>query len=119
MPSGSGSVDDHYWVGTHYFHQRDTAKLEKLAGEHAVSTGARLRGIVQEWSLRSAQHELGNFFNNAKVLFLSGTSNYRLASVMAEFTQNLSFADSCSAVGTPGSCIDRVHWNCTRRAVTG
>ena len=99
---GLGLVHDHYWVGTHYFHQRDTAKLEKLAGDTLVSTGARLRRIVQEWSLRSAQHELGNFFNNAKVLFLSGTTDYRLASVMAEFTQNLTFADPVLQFGAPG-----------------
>ncbi|MFZ1866794.1 MAG: hypothetical protein WAU39_21410 [Polyangiales bacterium] len=95
-------VHDHYSVGTRYFHQRDTARLEKLAGDTLVSTGVRLREIVQEWSLRSAQHELGNFFNNAKVLFLSGAANYRLASVMGEFTQNLSFADPVLQFGAPG-----------------
>ena len=99
---GLGLVHDHYSVGTRYFHQRDTARLEKLAGDTLVSTGARLREIVQEWALRSAQHELGNFFNNAKVLFLSGAANYRLASVMGEFTQNLSFADPVLQFGAPG-----------------
>ncbi|MGB8221083.1 MAG: hypothetical protein WCF10_00785 [Polyangiales bacterium] len=99
---GLGLVHDHYSVGTRYFHQRDTARLEKLAGDTLVSTGVRLREIVQEWSLRSAQHELGNFFNNAKVLFLSGAANYRLASVMGEFTQNLSFADPVLQFGAPG-----------------
>ena len=99
---GLGMVHDHYSVGTRYFHQRDTARLEKLAGDTLVSTGVRLREIVQEWSLRSAQHELGNFFNNAKVLFLSGAANYRLASVMGEFTQNLSFADPVLQFGAPG-----------------
>lgn len=99
---GLGMVPDHYWVGTNYFHQRDTEKLVKMAGDTPVTTGARLRGIVQEWSLRSAQAELGNFFNNAKVLFLSGTTNYRMASVMAEFTQNLSFADPVLQFGAPG-----------------
>ena len=99
---GLGLVHDHYSVGTRYFHQRDTARLEKLAGDTLVSTGARLREIVQEWSLRSAQHELGNFFNNAKVLFLSGAANYRLASVMGELTQNLSFADPVLQLGAPG-----------------
>lgn len=99
---GLGLVHDHYSVGTRYFHQRDTARLEKLAGDTLVSTGARLREIVQEWSLRSAQHELGNFFNNAKVLFLSGAANYRLASVMGELTQNLSFADPVLQFGAPG-----------------
>jgi len=99
---GLGLVHDHYSVGTRYFHQRDTDTLEKLAGDILVTTGARLREIVQEWSLRSAQHELGNFFNNAKVLFLSGAANYRLASVMGEFTQNLSFADPVLQFGAPG-----------------
>jgi predicted amino acid dehydrogenase len=99
---GLGMVHDHYWVGTNYFHQRDTSRLEKLAGDIPVTTGARLREIVQEWSLRSAQVELNNFFNNAKVLFLSGTTNYRMASVMAEFTQNLSFADPVLQFGAPG-----------------
>ena len=98
---GLGLVHDHYWVGTHYFPQRDTARLEKLAGDTLVSTGARLREIVQEWSLRSAQQELSSFFNNAKVLFLSGTTNYRLASVMGEYTQNLSFADPVLQFGAP------------------
>jgi len=99
---GLGLVHDHYSVGTRYFHQRDTARLEKLAGDTLVTTGARLREIVQEWSLRSAQHELGNFFNNAKVLFLSGAANYRLASVMGELTQHLSFADPVLQLGAPG-----------------
>jgi predicted amino acid dehydrogenase len=98
---GLGMVKDHYWVGTNHFHQRDTARLEKLAGGTLISTGARLREIVQEWSLRAAQAELGNFFNNAKVLFLSGTTNYRLASVMTEFTQNLTFADPVLQLGIP------------------
>ncbi|MFW2387981.1 MAG: dehydrogenase [Polyangiales bacterium] len=99
---GLGLVHDHYWVGTHHFHQRDTAKLERLAGDTLVTTGARLREIVQEWSLRSAQLQLGNYFNNAKVLFFSGTTNYRLASVMGEFTENLSFADPVLQFGAPG-----------------
>ncbi|MCB1847120.1 MAG: hypothetical protein KDI04_06940 [Halieaceae bacterium] len=99
---GLGMVHDHYWVGTNYFRQQDTATLEQAAGDTLVSTGARLREIVQEWSLRSAQAELDQFFNNAKVLFLSGATNYRLASVMAEYTDNLSFADPVLQFGAPG-----------------
>jgi predicted amino acid dehydrogenase len=98
---GLGLVHDHYSVGTRHFRQRDTARLEELAGDTLVSTGARLREIVQEWSLRSAQHELSNYFNNAKVLFMSGAANYRLASVMGELTQNLSFADPVLQFGAP------------------
>jgi len=99
---GLGMVHDHYWVGTNHFRQQDTARLEQAAGDTLVSTGARLREIVQEWSLRSAQAELDQFFNNAKVLFLSGATNYRLASVMGEYTENLSFADPVLQFGAPG-----------------
>jgi len=98
---GLGMVPDHYSVGTNYFPQQSTSKLEKLAGDVPVTTGARLREIVQEWSLRSAQAELGNIFNNAKVLFLSGSTNYRMASVMSEYTENLSFADPVLQFGAP------------------
>jgi predicted amino acid dehydrogenase len=98
---GLGMVREHYTVGTDHFVRPETRKLEKLAGDTPVTTGAKLREIVQEWTLRSAQAELGNIFNNARVLFLSGALNYRLASVMAEFTDNLSFADPVVQFGLP------------------
>ena len=98
---GLGMVADHYSVGTNYFRQPDTYKLEQQAGAVPVSTGARLRAIVQEWSVRSAQVELGGIFSNARVLFMSGTTNYRLASVVSEYTQNLSFADPVLQFGAP------------------
>ena len=98
---GLGMVPDHYWVGTSYFSQAVTRKLEKKAGSVPVTTGARLREIVQEWSVRSAQVELGMIFNNARVLFMSGATNYRLASVLSEYTQNLSFADPVLQLGAP------------------
>ena len=98
---GLGMVPDHYWVGTNYFSQGVTRKLEKKAGAVPVTTGARLREIVQEWSVRSAQVELGMIFNNARVLFMSGATNYRLASVISEYTQNLSFADPVLQLGAP------------------
>jgi len=79
-----------------------TLKLEKKAGLVPVTTGARLREIVQEWSVRSAQEELGKIFNNAKILFMSGATNYRLASVMSEYSDNLSFADPVLQLGAPG-----------------
>ena len=42
---GLGMVHDHYWVGTNYFHQRDTSRLEKLAGDPPVTTGAPQRTL--------------------------------------------------------------------------
>lgn len=98
---GLGMVREHYTVGTDRFIRPETRKLEKLAGDTPVTTGSRLREIVQEWTLRSVQAELGNIFNNARVVFLSGTINYRLASVMSEYTDNLSFADPVAQFGLP------------------
>lgn len=98
---GLGMVREHYTVGTDHFVRPETRKLEKLASPAPVTTGARLREIVQEWTLRSAQMELGNIFNNARVLFLSGTLNYRLASILSEFTDNLTFADPVAQFGLP------------------
>ncbi len=98
---GLGMVREHYTVGTDRFTRRETRKLEKLAEDTPVTTGSKLREIVQEWTLRSTQAELGNIFTNAKVLFLSGTLNYRLASIMAEYTDNLSFADPIVQFGLP------------------
>ena len=45
---GLGMVHDHYWVGTNYFQQKDTSRLEQIAGDTPVTTGARLREIVQD-----------------------------------------------------------------------
>jgi predicted amino acid dehydrogenase len=98
---GLGMVREHYTVGTDHFVRPETRKLEKLSGDTPVTTGSRLREIVQEWTLRSAQLELGNIFSNAKVLFLSGTINYRLASILSEFTDNLTFADPVVQFGLP------------------
>ena len=98
---GLGMVRDHYSVGTDRFVHRETRKLEQAAGDTPVTTGTRLREIVQEWTLRSAQAELGGIFNNAKVLFLSGTLNYRLAAILSESSDNLSFADPIVQFGLP------------------
>ena len=58
-----------------------------------VTTGDALRNVAFEWSLRHIQFKFGSYFNNARVLFLSGLVNYRIAKVMSEFTDNLTFAD--------------------------
>ncbi len=66
-----------------------------------VTTGARLREILQEWALRHVQQRLGGYFNNARVLFFSGRDAYKLARAMAEYTSNLQFADPLLQFGTP------------------
>ncbi|WP_207796384.1 hypothetical protein [Pseudohalioglobus lutimaris] len=98
---GLGKVREHYTVGTDHFMRPETRALEQCAGSTPVTSGARLREIVQEWTVRSAMLELGNIFNNAKVLFLSGTLNYRLAAILSEHTENLTFADPVAQFGLP------------------
>ncbi len=66
-----------------------------------VTTGGRLGDILQEWALRHVQGKLGDYFSNARVLFFSGTANYKLAQAMAEFTPNLEFADALLQMGVP------------------
>jgi len=58
-----------------------------------VTLGSALRDVSFEWSLRYIEYKFGNYFDEARVLFLSGMSNYRIARVMSEFTDNLTFAD--------------------------
>lgn len=72
-----------------------TGKLDMLSSriQTPVTMGSTLRNVAHEWSLRHIEFEFGSYFSNARVLFLSGMSNYRIAKVMAEFTDNLSFAD--------------------------
>jgi len=74
---------------------KHTEKLDMLSSriQTPVTMGRALRNVAYEWSLRHIEFEFGNYFNNARALFLSGMSNYGIAKVMSEFTDNLSFAD--------------------------
>jgi predicted amino acid dehydrogenase len=73
----------------------DSVKIAKLRSrlKSPVTTGDHLINVAHEWAIRSLQFEHNGYFNNARVLFLSGITNYRMARVMAEFTENLTFAD--------------------------
>jgi len=98
---GLGRVRDHYSVGTRNFIQKSTRKLENKVSRVPVTTGATLRGILHEWAIRHTQIEQGNFFNNSRVLFFSGVTNYKAASVLGEYTDNLQFADAIFQLGVP------------------
>jgi len=73
----------------------DSVKIAKLRSrlKSPVTTGDRLINIAYEWAIRSLQFEHTGYFNNARVLFLSGITHYNMAKVMAEFTDNITFAD--------------------------
>ena len=77
------------------------ARLAKLVKRVPVTTGARLDQILHEWALRHARAELAGCFDNAKVLFFSGTSRRALAATLSEVTQNLYFADPLLQLGVP------------------
>ena len=90
---GLGLLKDHYKAGKHRFVDKDSAQLKDVAVKAPVTFGGPLGDILQEWALRHAQVSLGHYFNNARVLFFSGLTHYKLAMSMAEYTDNLRFAD--------------------------
>ncbi|GAA3929929.1 dehydrogenase [Litoribacillus peritrichatus] len=96
-----GMVPDDYSVGEYKFENAGTKKLTRVVTRVPVTTGAKLRHILQCSAIRYAQKELGNYFNNNKVLFLSGMANYEMATLMAEYTPNLKFADPIIQAGIP------------------
>ena len=98
---GLGMIRDHYDVGTRRFVHKDTDKLLKVVTRVPATTGADLRRMLQVRAVRHVQKALGNYFNNALVLFLSGTVNYDIAVEMSQYTPNLSFADAVLKTGTP------------------
>jgi len=96
-----GMVADDYNVGEFRFENEETRKLTQVVTRVPVTTGAKLRRLLQCSAVRYAQKELVNYFNNNKVLFLSGMANYDMATLMAEYTPNLKFADPIIHAGIP------------------
>ncbi|MBL8112370.1 MAG: dehydrogenase, partial [Acidobacteria bacterium] len=96
-----GEISDHYNVGTRTISHRETSRLMRVVTRVPVTTGATLRRLLQVRALRHVQKELGNYFNNNLVLFLSGLRNYDMAVAMSAYTRNLSFADPVFQAGSP------------------
>lgn len=93
-----------YGQGSRTIMNKDLKKLLKVANSLTtpVTTGETLRRVSHEWSIRHAHFQLGNnFFTNARVLFFSGMSSEKLANVINEYTDNLSFADPLFENGIP------------------
>jgi predicted amino acid dehydrogenase len=98
---GLGEVADHVHVGTTTIVNRDTQKLTKVVTRVPVTTGAKLRRLLQVRAVRYVQRELGSYFNNNIVLFMSGMRNYEIAVALSDYTKNLSFADPVFQAGSP------------------
>ncbi len=98
---GLGVVKDSYTVGSRRYVEKDSTRMKEAVTRVPITTGGRLNDILQEWALRHVQAKLGSYFNNAKVLFFSGMTNYKLAAAMGEYTHNLQFADALLQLGVP------------------
>ena len=98
---GLGEIPDHYHVGLRTVVNKETERLTNVVTRVPVTTGATLRRLLQVRAVRHVQKELGSYFNNNLVLFLSGMRNYDMAVAMSDYTKNLSFADAVFQTGAP------------------
>ena len=98
---GLGEIPDHYQVGLRTVLNKETQHLLNVVTQVPVTTGATLRRLLQVRAVRYVQKELGHYFNNNLVLFLSGMRNYDMAVAMSDYTKNLSFADATFQTGAP------------------
>src|SRR5210317_961579 len=92
---GLGQIKYPYGIGPRYLNKYKHHKIKDLGAQvqTPVTIGSALRDVSFEWALRYIEYKFGNYFSNARVLFFSGMYNYRIAKVMSEFTDNLTFAD--------------------------
>ncbi len=98
---GLGEISDHYHVGLRTVVNKETQRLTNVVTRVPVTTGATLRRLLQVRAVRYVQKELGHYFNNNLVLFLSGMRNYDMAVALSDYTKNLSFADALFQTGAP------------------
>ncbi len=98
---GLGEISDHYHVGQDTLINKETRRLTNVVTRVPVTTGATLRRLLQVRAVRYVQKEIGHYFNNNLVLFLSGMRNYNMAVAMSDYTRNLSFADALFQTGAP------------------
>ncbi len=96
-----GDLGDHYQVGLRTLINKETKRLLNVVTRVPATSGATLRRLLQVRAVRQVQKELGNYFNNNIVLFLSGMRNYDMAVALADYTKNLSFADAVLQTGAP------------------
>jgi predicted amino acid dehydrogenase len=100
---GLGHIKYPYGIGPRYLNKKQHHKIRELGAQiqTPVTLGGALRDVSFEWALRYIEYKFGSYFNNARVLFLSGMYSYRIAKVMSEFTDNLTFADPLLENGIP------------------
>jgi predicted amino acid dehydrogenase len=98
---GLGEIGDHWHVGQSTVVNKETRRLLNVVTRVPATTGATLRRMLQVRAVRHVQRELGNYFDNNIVLFLSGMRNYDMAQALSDYTPNLRFADALAQTGAP------------------
>jgi len=98
---GLGEVGDHFHVGQSTVVNKETQRLLNVVTRVPATTGNKLRRLLQVRAIRHVQAQLGDFFNNNIVLFLSGMRNYDMAMALSDYTPNLNFADALAQTGAP------------------
>ena len=98
---GLGEVGDHFQVGLSTVVNKETRRLLNVVTRVPVTTGATLRRLLQVRAVHHVHKELGHYFNNNIVLFMSGMRNYELAVALQNYTRNLNFADALFQTGAP------------------
>ncbi|MFN4116093.1 MAG: dehydrogenase, partial [Inhella sp.] len=96
-----GDLGDHYQVGLRTLINKETKRLLNVVTRVPATSGATLRRLLQVRAVRHVQKELGSYFNNNIVLFLSGMRNYDMAVALSDYTKNLVFADAVLQTGAP------------------
>ena len=98
---GLGEVGDHFHVGQSTVINKETDRLLKVVTRVPATTGGKLRRLLQVRAVRHVQTQLGRYFDNNIVLFLSGMRNYDMAVALSDYTRNLFFADALAQTGAP------------------
>jgi predicted amino acid dehydrogenase len=76
-------------------------RLEAVTADVPVTSGNRLRDVLQEWTIRKIAADHPGLFNNARTVVLGGSHHRRTARLLAEFTDNIRFADAVLQWGLP------------------
>ncbi len=98
---GLGGISAHFKVSnTTHIHQ-EAQSIIKTAKITPVADGRGLKAILQAWTVRNINQKYKDFFTNENILILSGISNYEMAVVLQEYTNNLSFCDPIIHFNTP------------------
>ncbi|MEZ5118729.1 MAG: hypothetical protein R2686_02335 [Candidatus Nanopelagicales bacterium] len=76
-------------------------RLESATEDVPFTNGDRLRDVLQEWTIRKVAADKPGLFSNARTVVLGGSHHRRTARLLAEFTDNIRFADAVLQWGLP------------------